>query len=239
MTAAGTVKPARVVVMGAGVAGLQAVATARRLGAVVEVSDIRPAVAEEVHSLGGRFIELPMQESGAGQGGYAKQMGEDFLRRQREIVQKHLAAADVAITTAQIPGRRAPTLITREMVEAMRRGAIIIDLAAEQGGNCELTRLGEEVEHQGVTILGPANLAATLSEDASALYARNLLALTRAMVSDGKIEIDPADEVLGPTLWTHGGAVVHAPTAERLGLAAPAAAPSAPPQEAVTTAERS
>lgn len=216
MTAAGTVKPARVVVMGAGVAGLQAIATAKRLGAVVEVSDIRPAVEEEVKSLGGRFIELPMVESGEGKGGYAKQMGEDFLIRQREIVQKHLAAADVAITTAQIPGRKAPTLITREMVESMRRGAVIVDLAVEQGGNCELSRVGEEVVHHGVVILGPANLAATMAEDASKLYARNILAVLGEMVKEGKIVIDPENDVVAPMLWTHGGEVTHGPTAERL-----------------------
>ena len=232
MTAAGTVKPARVVVMGAGVAGLQAIATAKRLGAVVEVSDIRPAVEEEIKSLGGRFIELPMVESGEGKGGYAKQMGEDFLVRQREIVQKHLAAADVAITTAQIPGRKAPTLITREMVESMRRGAVIVDLAVEQGGNCELSRLDEEVVHQGVLILGPRNLAATMAEDASNLYARNILAVLREMVKVGAegaententVEIDPENDVLVPMLWTHGGEVTHGPTAEKLAASGAAA----------------
>ena len=232
MTAAGTVKPARVVVMGAGVAGLQAVATARRLGAVVEVSDIRPAVEEEVKSLGGRFIALPDLESGEGKGGYARQVTEDFLRKQREIVQKHLAAADVAITTAQVPGRKAPTLISREMVESMRRGAVIVDLAVEQGGNCELSRVGEEVEHHGVTILGPPNLAASVPEDASSLYARNVLALLREIVKDGEagctIEIDTEDEVLGPTLWTHGGTVTHTPTAEKLGVKIAEAAPPEP-----------
>ena len=142
MTAAGTIKPSRVVMMGAGVAGLQAIATAKRLGAVVEVSDIRPAVKEQVESLGGKFIELPQAESGEGQGGYAREMGEDFLRRQREIVQRHLAQADAVITTALVPGRPAPLLVTAEMVRAMRAGSVIVDLAVEQGGNCELSQAG-------------------------------------------------------------------------------------------------
>ncbi len=218
MTAAGTIKPAKIVIMGAGVAGLQAIGTARRLGAVVEVSDIRPEVKEQVESLGARFIELPMleQESGAGTGGYARQMGEDFLRRQREIVRERLTTADAAITTALVPGRKAPTLLTREMVEAMRPGSVIIDLAVEQGGNCELSQADQEVVHQGVRILGPSNLPATLAHDASTLYARNVLALLLHVTKKGEMALDPEEEIMKATLLTHAGAVLHTPTAERL-----------------------
>jgi len=216
MTAAGTIPPSRVVIMGAGVAGLQAIATAKRLGAIVEVSDIRPAVKEQVESLGGKFIELPMEESGEGAGGYAKEMGEDFLRRQREIVTQHLSHANVAITTALIPGKPAPKLISREMVEAMRPGAVIVDLAIEQGGNCELSRADEEVHHQGVTILAPSNLAATLAEDASTLYARNVHSLLQLMMKEGALAVDTEDEVIAGSLLTHDGQVVHDPTAQAL-----------------------
>jgi len=219
MTAAGTIKPARVVVMGAGVAGLQAIATAKRLGAVVEVSDVRPAVKEQVESLGGRFIELPLAESGEGQGGYAREMGEDFLRRQREIVQRHLAAADAVITTALVPGKPAPRLITAEMVRAMRPGAVIVDLAVEQGGNCELSQPDREVLENGVLILGPSNLAAAMPHDASLLYARNVFALLQILLDkEGKLAPDLNDEILAGALLTHGGTVVHKPTAERLDL---------------------
>lgn len=220
MTAAGTIPPSRVVVMGAGVAGLQAVATAKRLGAVVEVSDIRPAVQEQVESLGGKFIDLPMQETGEGAGGYAKQMGEDFLRRQREIVTEHLAKANVAITTALIPGKPAPRLITREMVEAMRPGAVIVDLAIEQGGNCELARADEEVRHGGVTVVAPSNLPATMPEDASTLYARNVHALLQLLAGEEGLalgeDLDTEDEVIAGCLLTHGGRVAHEGIAQSL-----------------------
>jgi len=215
MTAAGTIKPARVVIMGAGVAGLQAIATAKRLGAVVEVSDIRPIVKEQVESLGGRFIELPLEESGEGTGGYAKEMGEEFLNRQREILTQHVSAADIVITTAQVPGKRAPLLLTTEMVEHMHPGSIVVDLAAEQGGNCELTRAGEEVDHNGVAILGPLNVAASMPIDASTVYARNILALLLLMVKEGTLEVDLEDEVIAGSLLTHDGKIVHQPTAER------------------------
>jgi NAD(P) transhydrogenase subunit alpha len=225
MTAAGTIKPARVVIMGAGVAGLQAIATARRLGAIVEVSDIRPAVKEQVQSLGARFIELPLAESGEGQGGYAREMGEDFLRRQREIVQQHLSQADAVITTALIPGRPAPKLVTTEMVNAMRPGAVIIDLAVEQGGNCELSQADQQVVHGGVVILGPSNLPATMPHDASSLYARNVNALLQLLWKDGQLTVDPADEVIAGSLLTHEGRVAHGPTAERLGVGGAAPPP--------------
>jgi NAD(P) transhydrogenase subunit alpha len=216
MTAAGTIAPARVVVMGAGVAGLQAIATARRLGAVVEVSDVRPVVKEQVESLGGKFIPLPEMPSGEGQGGYAREMGEEFLRQQREIVKKHLAAANAVITTALVPGRPAPCLVTRDMVEAMKPGSVIVDLAVEQGGNCELSQADREVVHNGVVILGPSNLAAGMPYDASSLYAKNVLALLQTLLKEGAVALDTADEVVAGSLLTHGGAVVHKPTADLL-----------------------
>jgi NAD(P) transhydrogenase subunit alpha len=216
MTAAGTIAPARVVIMGAGVAGLQAIATARRLGAVVEVSDVRPVVKEQVESLGGKFIPLPEMQSGEGQGGYAREMGEAFLRQQREIVKKHLSNANVAITTALVPGKRAPILITSDMVEAMRPGSVIVDLAVEQGGNCELSQPDQEVMHNGVLILGPSNLPAGMPTDASNLYAKNVLALLQEIVKEGSVTINSADEVLAGSLLTHDGAVLHKPTADLL-----------------------
>ncbi|HKI85160.1 MAG TPA: NAD(P) transhydrogenase subunit alpha, partial [Thermoanaerobaculia bacterium] len=203
MTAAGTIPPARIVVMGGGVAGLQALATAKRLGALVEVSDIRPAVKEQVESLGGRFIELPEMEGGEsteGSGGYAREMGEDFLTKQRKIVEQHLASANAAITTAQVPGKKAPMLISRTMVEAMKPGAVIVDLAAAQGGNCELTEPDQKIIHNGVTIFGPTNLAATVPIDASTLYARNLSALLTSLLKDGELVLADDDEVVAAAL---------------------------------------
>jgi len=216
MTAAGTIPPAKVVIMGAGVAGLQAIATAKRLGAVVEVSDIRPVVKEQVESLGGRFIDLPLEESGEGEGGYAKEMGENFLRRQREILTQHVGAADVVITTAQVPGKKAPTLLTKEMVEAMRPGAVVVDLAAEQGGNCELTRKGEEVDYNGVLVLGPIDIARTMPLDASVVYSRNVLELFQLMIKEGKLQVNTEDDIIAGSLVTHAGEIKHQPTAEKL-----------------------
>jgi NAD(P) transhydrogenase subunit alpha len=211
MTAAGTVRPAKVVIIGAGVAGLQALATARRLGAVVEVSDIRPEVEEQVGSLGGHFIPLPeTEEAGDGGGGYAKEMTADFLRRQREILKEHLAVANAVITTAAVPGRPAPKLVGADMVAEMKPGTVIIDLAAERGGNCELTRVDEEVTSNGVRILGPSNLAAGMAHDASLLYARNLLALINHLTGEDGITIDADDEIVAGMLLTHGGEVRHA-----------------------------
>jgi NAD(P) transhydrogenase subunit alpha len=220
MTAAGTIRPAKVVIMGAGVAGLQAIATAKRLGAQVEVSDVRAAVKEQVQSLGGKFIELPMQESGEGAGGYAREMGEDFLKKQREIVSRHVAGADVVITTAQVPGKRAPVLLTRAMVEGMRRGAVVVDLAVESGGNCELSQPDREVTHNGVHVLGFTNLPATMPEDASTLYARNVLALLLETGKGGTVTIDVNNDVIGPTLLAHAGDIRHAPTAAALAAVA-------------------
>ena len=221
MTAAGTIPPARVLVMGAGVAGLQAIATARRLGAVIEVSDIRAAVKEQVESLGGKFIDLPQREGAAGStegaGGYAKEMSAEFLAKQRQILTERVAVADVVITTALVPGRPAPRLVTREMVEAMRPGSLVIDLAIEQGGNCELSKAGEDVDWNGVQILAPGNLAATVATDASTLYARNLFALVQYLWKDGALRFDSADELVAGCLLTHEGEIRHAPTRERLG----------------------
>ena len=217
MTAAGTVRPARVVIMGAGVAGLQAIATAKRLGAVVEASDIRPVVKEQVESLGGKFIPLPeIEESGEGKGGYAKQMSEQFLAEQRKIVRKHLLEADVVITTALIPGRPAPTLVPADVVEEMKPGSVIIDLAVAQGGNCELSELGAEVRKHGVLIVGHPNLPATVPGDASLLYARNVWALLKHIVKEGALEIDREEEVTAGCLLTHDGDVCHGPTAAAL-----------------------
>lgn len=220
MTAAGTVRPAEVVVLGAGVAGLQAVATARRLGAVVHVSDIREAAREEVASLGGRFIDLPQAEDMADAGGYAKELGEELLARQREVLTDRLRKAHVVITTAQIPLRPAPLLVTRAMVEAMPAGGVVVDLAAADGGNCELSDPDRVVEHGGVRIIPGHTLVNTMPGEASALYARNVLALTRLLVSDGAVHVDLEDEVVGGTVMTHGGAVVHprvTPLLERTG----------------------
>jgi NAD(P) transhydrogenase subunit alpha len=213
MTAAGTIKPARVVIMGAGVAGLQAVATAKRLGAVVEVSDIREVVKEQVESLGGKFIELPeKEESGEGEGGYAREMTPEFLKKQREIVARHVAHADVVICTALVPGKKAPLLVSRDMVEGMRSGAVVVDLAVSQGGNCELSEADREVVHQGVVILGPSNLAAETPLDGSQLYARNVWALLKTALKEGELVLDVADEVIDGALLTHAGEVRHAPT---------------------------
>jgi NAD(P) transhydrogenase subunit alpha len=196
------------------VAGLQAVATARKLGAIVEVSDIRPAVKQEVESLGGRFIELPLEEDGADSGGYAKQMSEDFLRRQREIVARHVAGADVVITTALVPGKRAPTLVSEEMVASMRAGAVIIDLAVEEGGNCPLSRSDETIVAHGVQILGPSNLPSSMPLDASSLYARNLVHLLELVWKDGALALDLSDEIVDGALVTHQGTIRHPVIAE-------------------------
>jgi H+-translocating NAD(P) transhydrogenase subunit alpha len=218
MTAAGTVAPARVLVMGAGVAGLQAIATARRLGAVVSAYDVRPAVKEEVQSLGATFIELPL-ETQEGEGGYAREQSEEFLRKQRELIGEHIANSDVVITTAAIPGRRAPLLVTADMVKGMRQGSVIVDLAAESGGNVELTKAGEELEVGGVTIIGTRNVPSTMPLHASQLYARNVANLLIHLVKDGAINLDFEDEITKGCCITHGGEIVN----ERAKQTAPAA----------------
>ena len=212
MTAAGTIQPARVVSMGAGVAGLQAMATARRLGAVVEVSDIRPAVKEQVKSLGAKFIDLPDLESGEGQGGYAKEMSAEFIQKQQAILKARIAQADVVITTALIPGRPAPRLVSAEMVQSMKPGSVIVDLAVESGGNCELSEAGKTVVKHGVKIIGEANLPATMPYDASTLFAKNVLALLMLIAKGGTLKLDLEDEVIKGTLLTHAGEIIHPAT---------------------------
>ena len=209
MTAAGTIKPAKIVIMGAGVAGLQAIATAKRLGAIVEVSDIRPETKEQVQSLGGKFIEMKGDESVKMEGGYVKGVSEDFLKRQQELLFKHITDADIVITTALIPGRKAPVLVTEDMVENMRFGSVIVDMATEQGGNCVLSEMNKTVIRHGVTIIGESNLPSLLPMNASDLYARNISTfLTHLATKDGfKWEME--EEITKGSLITHKGAVVH------------------------------
>ena len=208
MTAAGTVAPSRVLVMGAGVAGLQAIATARRLGAVVSAYDVRPAVKEEVQSLGATFIELAL-EAQEGQGGYAREQSEEFLRKQRELIGEHIAKSDVVITTAAVPGRKAPLLVTGDMVRGMRPGSVIVDLAAETGGNVELTQPGQEVDVDGVTIIGTRNVPSTMPLTTSQLFARNVANLLLHLVKDGAINLDFSDDITKGACVTHGGEIVN------------------------------
>jgi NAD(P) transhydrogenase subunit alpha len=220
MTAAGTVAPARVLVIGAGVAGLQAIATARRLGAVVSGYDIRAAVREQVESLGARFVVLDVEAAGAeDKGGYAKAMTEEFYQRQRDLMAGVLAQQNVVITTAAVPGRKAPILITRDMVNRMAPGSLIVDIAAERGGNCELTRPGETVILPGgVTIMGPLNLPSTIPYHASQMYAKNIATFLKYLIKDAKLALNREDEIVRETLVTHGGEVVHPKVREILGL---------------------
>ncbi len=217
MTAAGTVPPAKAVVFGAGVAGLQAIATAKRLGCTVEATDVRMAAREQVLSLGAKFIDVPGMGDMEGSGGYAKEQTAEFLEKQRQEVAKRVADADLVITTAQIPGRPAPKLVSRAMVESMKPGAVVVDLAVESGGNCELSKLGEVVLHNGVKIVGVPNLPATVPFHASELYAKNILNLVKLFVQkDGSLNKDFKDEVLAGCLLTHAGEVTHKPTADAL-----------------------
>ncbi len=227
MTAAGTIKPARVLVIGAGVAGLQAIASARRLGAVVFGYDIRPAVREQVESLGGKFVELDVTaEQSESQGGYARQMSDDFYQRQREAMKKVLADCNVVITTAAIPGKKAPVLVTREMVEAMAPGSVIVDIAAERGGNCEVTVSGETIQHQGVTVMGPLNLPSAIPVHASEMFSRNVTSFMALMVRGGQISLDLNDEILRDTLVAKDGEIVNQRVREILNLPSLAAAES-------------
>ncbi|NOX18857.1 MAG: Re/Si-specific NAD(P)(+) transhydrogenase subunit alpha [Chlorobi bacterium] len=196
MTAAGTIQPARVVIMGAGVAGLQALGTAKRLGAIVEVSDIRPAVKEEVESLGGRFIEVETDESMEDEGGYAKEASEEFLQKQKELIFKHVTNADIVITTALVPGKKAPILVTEEMVKNMRPGSVVLDMAVEFGGNCEISEKDKAAKKHGVTIIGESNLPSLVATNASEVYAKNLLALLEHISSEGNINLDFEDEIV-------------------------------------------
>jgi len=216
MTAAGTVKAARVVILGAGVAGLQAIATAKRLGAVVEASDVRPAVKEQIESLGAKFIDVPFEtdeerEIAQGVGGYARPMPESWMKRQAAEVAKRIALADIVISTALIPGRKAPTLITEEMVKSMKPGSVIVDIAVEQGGNCPLSELGKTVVKHGVILVGQPNIAALVPTDASALYARNLLDFLKLLITkEGSLSIPVDDDIVTACLMTKDGAVLRA-----------------------------
>lgn len=232
MTAAGTIRPGKVLVLGAGVAGLQAIATARRLGARVEAFDVRPAVKEQVESLGATFLETDHDVTAEGEGGYAKELSEEQHRLELELIAKHVVDADIVITTAQIPGREAPLLITREMVESMKRGSVIVDLASESGGNCALTRAGQTTEAHGVKILGPLNLPATIPVHSTQMYARNIATFLLEMVDEGELSLDLENDVVGPSCLTHDGEVRHAPTRERLaGEGGPPASSAAPVEE--------
>ncbi len=220
-TAAGTITPARVFIIGAGVAGLQAISTARRLGAVASAYDLRPAAKEQVHSLGGRFVELPIEAKDAEDArGYARAQDETFYKRQRELLGKVVAESDVVITAAVIPGKKPPVLVTKEMVASMAPGAVIVDLAAERGGNCELTHPGEIIVEHGVTIIGWFNLASSVPYHASQMYARNVSAFLLHLVKDGKLQLDLDDEIVRETLLTHGGEVFNARVREFFSLPA-------------------
>ncbi|MGH7754597.1 MAG: NAD(P)(+) transhydrogenase (Re/Si-specific) subunit alpha, partial [Gemmatimonadales bacterium] len=207
-TAAGTIAPARVLVLGAGVAGLQAIATARRLGAVVSAFDVRPVVKEQVESLGATFLAMEIAEQAEGAGGYAKELSQESHRRELAFIAGHVREADVVITTALIPGKRAPILVTAEAVHGMKPGSVVVDLAAEQGGNCELTHPGAEIVQGEVTILGPLNLPSTLPLHASQMYARNVAAFLQHIAKDGRLSLDFADEITKATCVCHGGKVL-------------------------------
>jgi len=219
-TAAGTIAPAKVFVLGAGVAGLSAIATARRLGAVVEAYDVRTAVKEEVESLGARFVELPLEtgQEGSGSGAYATQMSDEQIAKQRELMTKTVAGSDVVITTAQVQGKKAPVLVTKEMVAAMSPGSVIVDLAAEQGGNCEGSRPGETVEVGGVRIIGPTNVPGSVPYDASLTYAKNVANFVALIVRDKALHLDVDDAIVQETVTTHDGQVVHPRVREALEL---------------------
>ena len=223
MTAAGTLAPAKVFVVGVGVAGLQAIATAKRLGAVVEAYDVRPAVKDQVLSVGAKFVEFDLETEGAeDKGGYAKEQSEEFLRRQKEQMKAVVARNDVVITTAAIPGRKSPVLVTEEMVEEMAPGSVIMDLAAERGGTCELTRADQVVHAHGVTILGPTDLVSRKPYHASQMFSKNVVTFLQGMIKEGKLNIDLEDEVIRETMATHEGEVTNTKIREALGLAAPA-----------------
>jgi NAD(P) transhydrogenase subunit alpha len=229
MTAAGTISPAKVLVLGAGVAGLQAIATARRLGGVVSGYDIRPAVREQIESLGAKFVTLELDTSMAeDKGGYAKALDDSQARRQRDLLAAVIADHDVLITTAAVPGRTAPLLVTRDMAERMAPGSVIVDLAAERGGNCELTRAGETVVHHGIQVIGPVNLPSEVAYHASQMYAWNVTAFLKNLVKNDAVQIDLNDEVIRETLVTRDGAIVHARVAEMAGALLAPPPPAAP-----------
>ena len=217
MTAAGTIRPSKVLILGAGVAGLQAIATAKRLGAQVEAFDVRPVVKEQVESLGAKFIEVESEsDDGVGEGGYAKETSEDYKKKQQDLIHEHISKSDAVITTALIPGRPAPILIPTTMVESMKPGSVIMDLAAENGGNCELTQKDKVVNHNQVIIDGTSNLPGTMPVHASELYSKNVAAFLTYMVKDGKINLDLEDEIISGALYSHNSEITHAPTKESL-----------------------
>jgi NAD(P) transhydrogenase subunit alpha len=209
-TAAGTIRPAQVLIIGAGVAGLQAIATARRLGAVVEAYDVRSATKEQIKSLGAKFVDTGVSADGTG--GYARELTAEEKAKQQEVLDSRIAAADAVVTTASVPGRPAPKIISSAAVERMRSGSVVVDIAAEQGGNCELTRVGETVDHNGVKIIGPVNLPGQLAYNASEMYARNLLNFLKPALDKGELAIDWNDEVFAQSCLTHEGAIKHEPT---------------------------
>jgi len=218
MTAAGTITPSRVFVLGAGVAGLQAIATARRLGAVVEAFDIRPAVKEEVESLGAKFVQLELEtEEAQDSGGYAKAQSEDFYRRQQELMAERIKNSDVVITTAAVPGKKSPVLISEEVVASMRPGSVIVDIAADKGGNCAVTKPGEKIVHKGVIVIGPLNIPAAVPVHASQMYAKNISTFLLHLVKEGKLELDLDDEITKGAMVAHGGKLVHQAVLDALG----------------------
>jgi NAD(P) transhydrogenase subunit alpha len=226
MTAAGTIAPARVFVVGAGVAGLQAIATAKRLGAVVSAYDVRPVVKEQVQSLGAKFVELELDAGDAeDKGGYAKEMDEEFYKRQREMMTRVVAENDVVITTAAVPGKKAPILVTEEMVKGMSPGSVIVDLAAERGGNCELVEAGDTVVRHGVTIIGPLNLPSTVPYHSSQMYARNIKTFLLNLIKDGDLNFNMDDEIIKDTMITRDGDIVNAHVRKLLGLTEPDSTP--------------
>ena len=213
MTAAGTIRPAKVLILGAGVAGLQAIATAKRLGAQVEAFDVRPEVKEQVESLGAKFVEVESgSDDGVGEGGYAKETSDEYKQKQQELIREHISLANMVITTALIPGRKAPILIGKDVVNIMKPGSVIMDLAAENGGNCEITEKDKIVNHNNVIIDGTSNIPATMPVHASELYAKNIAALILYATKDGEINIDLDDEIISGSTYTHGGTVTHEPT---------------------------
>lgn len=209
MTAAGTISPAKVVIMGAGVAGLQALGTAKRLGAVVEVSDIRPSAKEEVQSLGGKFIEVETTENMQDERGYAKEASEEFLKKQKELIFKHVTEADIVITTALVPGKKAPVLVTEEMIKKMRPGSVVLDMAVEFGGNCEISEAGKTVKKYDVTIIGETNLPSLVPTHSSEMYSKNILSLIQHIGKDGKVELKLEDEIVKGCLITRNGEVIN------------------------------
>ena len=218
MTAAGTIRPAKVLVLGAGVAGLQAIATAKRLGAQVEAFDVRPIVKEQVESLGAKFIEVDSNndDEGVGDGGYAKETSEDYKNRQQKLIHDHISKSDVVVTTALIPGKPAPNLISESMVNSMKPGSIIMDLASENGGNCELTKKDEIITHNGVTIDGSSNIPGSMPVHASELYAKNITAFLTYMIEDGELKLNLDDEIISGSMYTHLGEITHEPTQEAI-----------------------